>query len=50
MERMHSPPGKRISMEILLGVGLQARCAAALKRLAAFTKSGNVQEKYLLSL
>jgi len=24
IERMHPPPGKRISMEILVGVGLQA--------------------------
>jgi len=24
IERMHTPPGKRISIEILVGVGLQA--------------------------
>jgi len=24
IERMHPPPGKRVSMEILVGVGLQA--------------------------
>jgi len=47
---MHPPPDKRISMEILVGVGLQAWCAVALKRFVAFTKSGNTQEKYLSSL
>jgi len=50
IERMHPPPGERISMEIWVGVGLQALCAEALKRFVAFTKSGNVQEKYLSSL
>ena len=46
IQRMHSPPGKRISVENLVGVGLQAWCAVALKRFVAFTKSGNAQEKY----
>jgi len=40
--------GKRISMEILAGVGLHARCPVALKRFVAFSKNGNVQEKYNL--
>jgi len=44
IERMHTPPGKRVSKEILVGVGLQAWCAVALKRFVAFTKSGNVQK------
>jgi len=47
---MHPPPGKRMSVEILVGVGLQAWCAVALQKFLAFAKSGNVQEKYLLSL
>jgi len=34
---MHPPPGKRIPMEILVGVGLQS-CAVALKRFVAFTE------------
>jgi len=42
--------GKRISVEILVGLGLHARCPVALKRFAAFSKNGNVQEKYLSSL
>jgi len=42
--------GKRISMEILVGVVLHAWCPVALKRFVAFTKSRNVQEKYLSSL
>jgi len=43
--------GKRISMEILVVVG-GAACMmpVALKRLVAFTKNGNVREKYLSSL
>jgi len=45
-----SAAGKRISVEILVGVGLHARCPVALKRFVAFSKHGNVQEKYLLSL
>ena len=36
--------GKRISMEILVGVGLHAWCPVALKRFVAFSKNGNVQE------
>jgi len=39
---MHPPPGNNGDF---VGVGLQARCAVALKRFVAFTKSGNVQEK-----
>ena len=39
--------GKRISMEILVGVGLHAWCPVALKRFVAFSKNGNVQEKHL---
>ena len=42
--------GKRISVEILVGLGLHARCPVALKIFAAFSKNGNVQEKYLSSL
>ena len=42
--------GKRISMQILVGVGLHARCSPALKRFVAFSKNRNVQEKYLSSL
>ena len=42
--------GKRISIEILAGVGLHARCPAALKHFVAFSKNRNVQEKYLSSL
>jgi len=42
--------GKRISMEILVGLGLHARYPVALKRFAAFLKNGNVQEKYLSPL
>ena len=42
--------GKRISMEILVGVGRHAWCPVGLKRFVAFSKSGNVQEKYLSSL
>jgi len=41
--------GRRISMEILVVVGLHACCPVALKRLVAFSKNGNVQEKYLSS-
>jgi len=48
IERMHPPPRKRISMEILVGVGLQAWCAVALKRFEAFTKSGNVQTIFIV--
>jgi len=47
IERMHPAPGKRISMEISVGMGLRKSCAVALKRFVAFTKSGNVQEKYI---
>jgi len=50
IERMHPTPSKRIPMEISVGVGLQTWCAVALKRFAAFTKSGNVQEKYIYRL
>jgi len=42
--------GKRISMEILVGMGLHAWCPVALKRFVAFSKNGNVQGKYLSSL
>ena len=42
--------GKRISMEILVGVGLHACCPVALKIFGAFSKTGNVQEKCLSSL
>jgi len=42
--------GKWISMEILVGVGLHAWCPVALKRFAALSINGNVQEKYLSSL
>jgi len=42
--------GKRISMEILVGIELHAWCPVALKRFVAFSKNGNVQEKYLSSL
>ena len=41
--------GKRISVEILVGVGLHAWCPVALKRFVAFSKNGNVQEKHLSS-
>jgi len=41
---------QRISMEILAGVELHARYPVALKRFVAFSKNGNVQEKYLSSL
>jgi len=37
--------GKRVSIEILVGVGLHARCLVALKRIAPFSKNGNVQVK-----
>ena len=40
----------RISVEILVGVGLHARCPVALKRFVVSSKNGNVQEKYLSSL
>ena len=36
--------GKKISMEILVWVGLHAWCPVALKRFVAFSKNGNVQE------
>jgi len=42
--------GKRISVEILVGVGLHAWCPVSLKRSVAFSKKANVQEKYLSSL
>jgi len=42
--------GKRISMEILVGVGLHAWCPVAFKRFVTFSKNGNVQEKYFSSL
>ena len=42
--------GERISMEILVGVGLHAWCPVALKTFAAFAKNGNVQQKCLSSL
>jgi len=35
-------------MEILVGVGMHALCPVALKGFAAFSKNGNVQEKYRL--
>jgi len=41
--------GKRISMEIFVGVRLHSQCPIALKRFVTFSKSGNVQEKYLSS-
>jgi len=41
---------KRISMEILVGVDLYAWYPVELKILVAFSKNGNVQEKYLSSL
>jgi len=37
-------------MEILVGLGLHSRCPVALKIFVAFSKNGNVQEKYLSSL
>jgi len=38
-------------MEILVEVGLHARCPVSLKRFVAFKKKdGNVQEKYLSCL
>jgi len=37
-------------MEILVGVGLHARCPVALKRFLAFSENGYVQKKYLSSL
>ena len=37
--------GKKVSMEILVGVGMHAQCPVALKRFVAFSKNGNVQEK-----
>jgi len=42
--------GKRISVEILVGVELHARCPVPLKRFVAFSKNGHVQEKHLSSL
>jgi len=42
--------GKRISMKILVGVGLHSCCPASLKRFVAFSRNANVQEKYLSSL
>jgi len=36
--------GKKISMEILVGVELHAWCPVALKTFVAFRKNGNVQE------
>ena len=42
--------GKRISLEILVGVRLHAWCPVALKRFVVFSKIGNVQEKYFSSL
>jgi len=42
--------GKRISVVILVEVGLHALCPVSLKRLVAFSKNGNVQEKHLSSL
>ena len=42
--------GKRISVEILVGVGLHAWWPVALKNLLSFSKNGNVQETYLSSL
>jgi len=41
--------GKRISVKVLVGVGLHAQCPVALKRLVAFSKHKNMQEKYLSS-
>jgi len=35
-------------MEMLVGVGLHAQRLLALKRFVAFSKNGNVQEKYRL--
>jgi len=37
--------GKRISVEILVGLKLHARCPVALKRFTAFSKNGNVQDR-----
>jgi len=37
-------------MEIFVGVGLHARYPVALKIFVAFSKYGNVQEKYSSSL
>jgi len=34
--------GKKISMEILVGVGMHAKCPVVLKRFVAFSKNGNV--------
>jgi len=42
--------GKRISMKILVGVGLHAWYPVALKRFVGFSKNANVEEKYLSSL
>jgi len=39
--------GQRISTEILVGVGLHARCPVASKGFVAFSKNANVQERYL---
>ena len=41
---------KRISVEILVEVKLHAWCPVALKIFVAFSKNGNLQDKYLSSL
>jgi len=41
---------KRISVEILVAVGLHEWCPVALKRFVVYSKNGSVQEKYLSSL
>jgi len=48
--RLNVFAAKRISVETLVGLGLHARCPVPLKRIADFSKKGNVQEKYLSSL
>ena len=42
--------GKRLSMKLLVGVGLHARCPVALKRFVAFSKKQKCARKYLSSL
>ena len=41
-------PGKRISMEILVGVGVHAWCPAALKRFGAFSKKRKCARKIFI--
>jgi len=40
--------GNRISIEILVGVGLHALCSVALRRFVAFSKNVNVQQKIFI--